>query len=203
MTEPTMQATGPASELDLGIAPLTVDNVKKLRVHIRRMKNSLPVVGPGRYNSMVFTSLEKAAMWLGKLLGTLDDAPPYPYDGKTVQPIADDTTETYASNNPMWDSLRGSQKITNCRNLLAQWVKQIVKWVADQETIVADEERFKKIYHRTMALNQVYCYLQDSAMDLGMELGQQLKAEQFQTRGEQENLEDNKPSNNFNTASLS
>jgi hypothetical protein len=181
-----MNAGNSNDQLAQALAPCDVEHVKKMRVAIRRMKNSLPLDGPGRYNSMNFTSLEKAAMWLGDILGCLGEV--YPYKQGEAGDIADDTDETYATHNLDWDKWSPSQKLQTCRAILGQFTQQLAVWVTTPVQLPEQKgpEDARDVlvwqFKYGVALAECYKHLREARLDMGMELRAALKAEQLAHR---------------------
>lgn len=149
-------------------APLDVAHVRALRVEIRKMKNTLPSPSRSRYYSMIFTSLEKAAMWLGDLLSVQGEA--NPYTDTTVVPTQDDTKEVLQ----FPPNLKKSLQIKECRDRLGKMTDLLTNWTHIYQRDLSPTQQFKRV----MSLTQAYVHLREARLDFGMELGSVLKEEE-------------------------
>ncbi len=77
-----------------------IDRVKEIRLEIDRTINTAKgLTVSSRETSLAFTNLQRGKMWLGKVLGAIGTANPYPDstnpDNKKIEPQADHTPEGY------------------------------------------------------------------------------------------------------------
>lgn len=160
--------------LSHGSAPMDAEHVKALRVSIRRLRNTANISHkPSRYLSMVSTSLEKAAMWLGDILSVLGEAYPYPED--RAVPMTDNPTDTYADHNDQWATTKESEKLKAYRAVLGDLTRQLAIWATTPQ-LLHPEEPWKD-YKQAEAIVSAYRHLREARLDLGMLLGEALQQE--------------------------
>lgn len=164
-----------------------IQQIKQLRIKIDGLTELTQSLDKSREIALTITSLQLTKMWLGKILGELGQAHPYPESTNPSNEIIEAAVDKYSlSSLPLQDNnMKDYFSVTDQPNI--HWYNnfthiQKVKWLRgelkslDSEIFALLKERVDELPEENAdkaALFMMYCYKSytESVMWLGTELG--------------------------------
>lgn len=151
-------------------------NIQRLRHDMIVLQNTVNTLEGSREMSLVKTSLQKAMIWSGTFLkfSKLGDNPYAKNDGKRktvkdIQPLFDDTALTLPE-----DILNKGKIVVldTMREFLTPKIEEMMLYLEEsQEEELWDKLTPVEFGHCSMCLINIYTYLTESKMFMGMEFG--------------------------------